>query len=391
MRPVRTVVVSLLVVGSALALVGCKQRPPTTFEQPVAYGLTNEPATVALADVTGDGTADAVVGLPGEIVVLPGGPAGTFGVGIAVPMSNEGIPRAISTGDLDSDGLIDVVAAVDDRVERWERAGASLVVTTPLTVEANVVRVDDVTGDGLHDLVALGDSSDALSVLPQQLDGTLGSPTIHTLDVDGQIDLEIGDLDSDGDNDVIALSSEPSPSPQLTVLLQDGDGELAARGSWSVPQSDVVLERVAIGNFDLDEWAEVAASHVTDDESSVVVFDVDETGELVQGDSLELDFTPLAIEVNDMNGDRYDDLVITNADDDTMAVLYGGPAGVSLPAQKVDVNVVGELPEGVALTDVDGDGDVDVGLASTADRFVYLRNNADLPLPTTTTFPLPAE
>lgn len=376
---------AVLILGAG-ALASCKENPPTTFATSVSWTAGTNPDSVALVDVTADGVVDVVAGTMDGLVVRPGTP-GSFGAATVYPLSAYGVPRSIAHGDLDGDGHVDVVATVQNRVDHWEEDGGSLVARTPRILDANVVAIDDVTGDGRDDLVVLGWSSDRLSVFAQTAAGTHAPPVAYTVDVGGWNDLEIGDVDGDKDLDVVAMSGQVYATPDLHVLLQQPDGTLAVRGSWSVPGGSVNANGVGVGNVDQDAPAEVVVSHGGNGSTAkVTVFEADATGGLTEGATIAVKDVPTPIELVDLNGDGHDDAAIGHSGWDTVSVIYGGHSGL---AGQVHEHAAGDGSMGagsLAAADVDGDGDVDLGVVTNRGGLTLLRNTGVPEVdPTTTT------
>jgi len=81
-----------------------------TFQAPTVYTVGKYPSWVTVADVTGDGKKDLIVGTTGatsaQIVVLPGNGNGTFGSPISFDVFAP--PSNITVADFDGDGKMDL-------------------------------------------------------------------------------------------------------------------------------------------------------------------------------------------------------------------------------------------------------------------------------------------
>ena len=94
-----------------------KQNTDGTLAPEVAYSAFNFPQTVRAADVNGDGRADVVVGnaASGAVSVLLQQADGTLAPNLLVHVSfsTQPKPQSVALGDIDGDGIGDIVASSD--------------------------------------------------------------------------------------------------------------------------------------------------------------------------------------------------------------------------------------------------------------------------------------
>ena len=192
------------------------QQPPDV--EPFPSGAT----VIKTDDLDQDGDVEMVVGLSdcgGVEVISPvaGGfesqvvGAGSICVG------------AIGFGDLDSDGLREIVshAVAYERTESGQYEGRSLPSDGVFT--SDLAAVGDVTGDGRDELIETDEFDDQLIIWPQLADGTFRSEPdrcqagIHT----NPHVAKVVDLDGDALNDIAMFGSDGR------VVLQ------RASGGWS--------------------------------------------------------------------------------------------------------------------------------------------------------------
>ncbi len=196
-------------------------------------GLAVGPVSVAVGDFNGDGIPDLAVGncprfdqgATGSVTILLGNGDGTFTAEAENPDAG-GQPLFITTGDLNGDGIPDLV--VSDMNGGYPELGNLTVLFgngdgtfTPTAVSPQTgsipysVAVADFNGDGKADLVTANAGSNTVTVLLGNGDGTFAAPLSPAAGTD-PIFAAVGDFNGDGLPDLAAANNS---TMSVTVLL----------------------------------------------------------------------------------------------------------------------------------------------------------------------------
>jgi hypothetical protein len=330
--------------GAFAQLDPAAEAPPMKFSGAVNYYAGPYPASVAIADVNGDGHPDLVVADNGSIgggssyvSVLLGDGDGTFQPAVTYAAGGLGAV-SLAVADVNGDGRPDLVVAI-----LWSSSVVVLLgngdgtFRAPVTYssggyEAESVAIGDVNGDGKPDLLVAnlcaegGCGNGSVTLLLGNGDGTFQSPLSYSSGGYEAESIAIGDVNGDGKPDLVVAnrcSSYGNCFGAVGVLLGNGDGTFQTPVSYSV------------GGYDPDY-------------------------------SL-----PVSVAIGDLNGDGYPDLVVTNQcksdcgdgfGPDGVSVLLGNGDGTF--QDPVSYSSGGVQATSVAIGDVNGDGKPDLVVAN---------------------------
>jgi hypothetical protein len=229
---------------------------PVTATNPLSTLATE----IAAGSLVVGGKIDLVVplygtsGMPGAAVaILPGNGDGTFGTESDVPLTNTGTgvtyynPYAVAIGDLNGDGIPDLAVTIDDQATPANQGIALLLGSgnrafgaptflpttlqdpTPDNPLPGYVKIADMNGDGIPDLVYSNGEFGTVGILYGQGSGAFYDPVEYPA---GRwaFGIAVVGLNGNGARDVVA-SGNSSDFSGVTVLLNTGDTSTSVASS----------------------------------------------------------------------------------------------------------------------------------------------------------------
>lgn len=243
--------------------------PPTpTTSVPSPFVL----ADAVVGDVTGDGFVDALVGdqifSPPKIDLFANDGSGGLVDGLPVPLAlPTGTLQDLELADLDADADLDLVlttTAPNRVVVYLQIAGVfgAPNITSHTFISGASIDVDDVTGDGIPDIVAAAGSGGFVAMLMVgNGDGTFAPPLGFGFSFGlGANEVHLVDVDQDGDLDFVGVNGlNLPPGGEIIVLSLRNLGG----GNFGSTQQQAL---------DVSGAEEVAVGDVTDDGLPDLVF-----------------------------------------------------------------------------------------------------------------------
>ncbi len=407
--------VSLALALVAVAFSASSARAMITFRAGVPIDLSDDPPSdgvqaIAVADLNHDGKADLIVvhQATGDISVFLSSGSGSFNT---PTLSSDHSPIAVTTGDFDNDGNVDMaVVNDDDTVTTYLGDGAG-----NFTGPGNNY---DVCGDdsGAVGVVAARLNDDLYDDLAVLCDGTVhllrsvgdgtfspfGTPSVSTLGY-GNFAIAAGRINNSHNYVDLAISSADTDS--VTVLFGNNDGTFQSpfviQSGLSNPQG------LAIGNFYGDSNPDIAVISGIDTETTVDILKGNGAGGFMVHDTKSTssaEIGSVAIVALDLDGDGKTDLAVGSVEESGGLVQlfcqqpstvcldtsdHANPTAANFQIQGIMRALSGSV-SALQSGDLNGDGKPDlVGVQADTGAIKILFNTTGEPTPTPTPIPTP--
>jgi hypothetical protein len=363
----------------------------SSFAAKIDFATPTWPYSIIACDLDTDGKADCITAnnSANSISVFRNTSAGgAISFATRTDLTVGANPRYVSFGDLDGDGIHDLVVSNTgtNTISVFRNTSTSgnisfaprTDVNTPVTPGRTAI--GDLNNDGKQDLVIACEMANSVRVLYNtSTPGSISFSTAVDLAPGTQPNaVAIGDLDGDGKPD-LAITRVPYV---IAVYRNSGTG-----GTISFdPRIDVPIiggspRNILINDLDFDNKPEmIIAENGTD---QVGVFkNTSSVGSISFAASQQFPTgtTMLDVSIGDLNGDGKADLVSANYNANKVSVLKNTFSGSGISFAVKEDYTSGTGPYSVCIADIEGDGKPDIITANANPNTIsVLRNKVNEP------------
>lgn len=358
------------------------RRQDGTVTARIVLPTGRHPRALAVGDLNGDGRPDLVVGneASNDLSVFLNDGQRRFTALPAITLSAVGrVPSAIAIGDLDGDGKLDVVVALQlsSNVALFRNIGGALaggglagVGTLPTGDNPQGVALADVDGDGIPDIITV--NRDGVPPAPEPTPTITATPTDQpTPDDEAPPDGATPDPDVATPTPTATRTPRPTPTVtgkaimtgSLTLYRSTGTPGFASgytrielRSGGIAPQAVAVTDLNGDGACDLV----VINSQASGQAGTVVTFLNDGLGGFGAPTAVHRRGRekPRALCIGDFDADGVPDVAVASLGTNDVLVLRGDGAGSWRRDERS--YPVGKDPRTLACADVDADGKPDI-------------------------------
>jgi len=344
-------------------------------QEATGYPAGDQVYSIAAGDLNGDDAPDLAITnwfVDGTIKILTNSGNGTFQV---TDTFDGGFrPLAVAIGDLNDDGLADLAVTNSDNdnllgnfFSVYLNEGDAQF-AEPSTFDAPIgpqlIQILDVNDDEVNDIAITGRWSFDLMVFLGQGEAIFAKPTRTTVGR-GPQGFAFADFDLDGDLDAVVVNAFGNT---LSVLPANGDGTFEDVVNH---ETNTFASAVAIADFNNDQLPDLAVTNRGDYPEPGVLSILLNTGDGNFDSDVEYQIgqAPSDVFADDLDGDGYVDLAISNTNSHTISIMINQGDGtfedqMVLPSRN--------FPTSLALGDLDGDGDIDMAVCNGDDASVSI-------------------
>ena len=322
----------------------------------VNFATGGNPLFLVVADFNRDGRPDVATSNfdSGNLSILLGNGAG--GLGPKVDIVAEFRPRMIVVADMNGDNLLDLVVpnygAGNLSVFLGNGSGGFAPRTNYSSFNnPTCATTPDLNGDGRPDLVVTNFGSTTISVLLANGSGGFGAKTDYTVGSGSSTPHWVtnGDLNNDGFDDVAVADYGTN---QFSILLGNGTGSLGPKTDFATGTGPI---SIALADMNADGFADMVTALAS---GSVSVNAGNGSGGFGSATTVAVGSGPYQATVADLNGDGRLDIVVPNQTGNSLSLLFGNGPGGFAPAVEYGLGSVNAYDLKIADMTRDGNRDV---------------------------------
>lgn len=338
-------------------------------------GYSN-PTEIVAGDMNGDGKPDLIFTQMSSnlvVVLLNTTTNGVTSFGTGVELTTGSAPKGVAVSDFNGDGKLDIVVAnlSSNSVYIWENTtangnlsfGNSVSMTTGAIPYA--VAVGDLDDDGLTDIVVThtGPTANSIGIIRNKIStGTINSssfePPLSPKTGIRPHSIAIGDLDGDGKVD-LATANHGAGTISIFRNTNSNPGVVALSARIDIPVG-INPTAISFGDIDGDGKLDLIVTNYGSGTVSILR-NISTAGSLLTSsfspkvDIQTLNF-PLTTAVADVTGDGIVDISVSNEHSNSVQVFANGSNGTTIGFDPAVTFLGSSEPRGLTIADFNDDG-----------------------------------
>ncbi len=363
-----------------------------SYATPTSIALNALPTRFVLADLDGDNHTDIAVLLFSEETSAP--------IGVAAFLKGDGkgafaAPRYFGAGasafdiiavDMDGDARLDLITTelATSRLALIYATGKNVFETDERFTcgeRPRVVRAVDINNDGALDLVVANLDSRDIAVLIGHGDATFDAP-LSTAVGGSPRDFAIADFNGDSHLDVAVLHLYKS---QVQLLLGNSTGAFTPGDIFSVRASggaQAYPRSIVAADMNQDQIYDLIVGNSNRDSIAILLGAGNAT--FAMSTEYKIGNFPLSVAAVELNKDGKKDVVCllsTDPDNPASSGIYGvvrvlGNGDGTLDDDSREMGTISDLPQEMALADLDSDGDYDAVSSCSGKNGVFVNGGS---------------
>ncbi|CAF3297399.1 unnamed protein product [Rotaria sp. Silwood2] len=298
-----------------------------TFANQKTYstGFRSHPVSVAVGHVNNDYRLDIIVGNfdTNSISILFGYGDGTFANQSAFPVGASR-PKSIAVGDFNNDGHLDIAVANYGTNNVGILLGygdGSFEFPVTYSIGGSIpysIAVGDFNNDHQLDIAVTNYDTHGISILLGYINGTFASVMTFSTGLGSYpYGIVIGDFNNDNQMDIVVANSG---TDNVGIFLGYGNGSFQKQETYFVSTSSRP-SYVAIGDFNNDHQLDIAVSNTGIYNISIYIGYGNGSFATKITHSINSKSNPLGIAIGDFDKDNQSDIVVANAETNSLLLL----------------------------------------------------------------------
>jgi hypothetical protein len=355
------------------------------FSPAIAYTTGRSPQGIAAADVNHDGFTDLLTTDSGSntvsILLNQRSSPGTFSQNVVSIPSGGTYPVALAMADVNQDGEADMVV-----VNETSNSISVLLHSTTSSLFSGAtpyasggwaprgIAVGDINSDGLPDIVVTTLGSNRVGILLNSL-LTPGKFLPVTTFSSGSIRPEgilLADIDGDTYLDIIVTNQRTNT---VSILLNSAKKPGKFQTGSSYASNGATPRGINLGDLNGDGWPDVALTNEGTGSVTILLNSPSAKGSFATGITYASGASnPVGIALGDMNGDKRLDVIVADyasKKGTTLCILLNSASAPgTFSASPVIYESNGMGPHDIVLQDFNGDGRLDIATTNLASNTV---------------------